>query len=115
MWRSRLMIRAAPRSCPSTSPTTRATRCSLERDDVVPVATDLDADRRRPVARRDVPAADGRDGVGQQVALQLVRDPPLAVVRPGPDHHRADLLGQLLGQARGPARRSGGPTRPRRA
>ena len=71
----------------------------VDRDDVVPVAADLDADGRRPVARGHVPAVDGRDGVGQQVALQLVRDPALAVVGAGPDHDRADLLGQLLGQA----------------
>ena len=68
-------------------------------DDVVPVAADLDADGGRPVARRHVPSDDGGDGVGQQVPLQLVRDPPLAVVGTGPDDDRADLLGQLLGQA----------------
>ena len=71
----------------------------VDRDDVVPVAAHLDADGRGQVARRDVPPLDGRDGVGQQVALQLVRDPPLAVVGAGPDHDGADLLGQLLGQA----------------
>ena len=55
----------------------------VDGDDVVPVAADLDADGRRQVASGDVPAADGGDGVGQQVALQLVRDPALAVDRPG--------------------------------
>ena len=70
-----------------------------DRDDVVPVAADLDADGRRPVARRHVPSGDGGDGVGQQVPLQLVRDPPLAVVGAGADDDGADLLGQLLGQA----------------
>ena len=64
------------------------------------------------VARRDVPPVDGRDGVGQQVPLQFVRDPALAVEGPGPDHDGADLLGQLLGQSEIPlgeaATRAGG-------
>ena len=59
---------------------------------------DLDADGRRAVARRHVPSDDGGDGVRQQVPLQLVRDPALAVIGTGADHDRADLFRQLLGQ-----------------
>ncbi len=69
-----------------------------DRDHVVPVTPDLDTDAGRPVTGGDVPAADGWDGVGQQVPLQLVGDPALAVEGPGPDDDRAHLLGQLLGQ-----------------
>ena len=73
------MIRAASRSCPSTSPR-QGNQAVAHRDDVVPVATDLDADRGGQVARRHVQPRKLGDGVGQQVALQLVADPPLALV-----------------------------------
>ena len=69
-----------------------------DRHDVVPVAADLQADCGGVVAGGHVPAVDGRDGVRQQVPLELVRNPTLAVVGPGPDHDGADLRGQLLGQ-----------------
>ena len=70
-----------------------------DRDDVVPVAADLDANGRWPVAGGHVPSCDGGDGVGQQVLLQLVRDPPLPVEVAGLDDDGADLVGQLLGQS----------------
>ena len=69
-------------------------------DHVVPVAADLDADARRAgSAPRRPSRMMARDGVGQHVALQLVRDAPLPVVGPGTADHGADLFGQLLGQA----------------
>ena len=99
VWRSRLMILAASRSWPSTSPTTSATSRSVMGTTSYQSPPTSMPDRRGQVAGRDVPALDARDGVGQHVALQLVGDPALAVVGPGPADDRADLRGQLLGHA----------------
>ena len=49
-------------------------------EDVVPVAADGGAARARQVARRQLEAVDRRQPLGQQAALERLRDPVLALV-----------------------------------